>query len=443
MTKVLLIDTNLPRGAELATALNERGLETTTEETLPSINDLHQYIGLIAPDVLLEASLSEVTSILPTIVTSTKATIPAAVSCIHRGAADYLPQPLEIDQLLAATERAIAAESRNPKQSLHQFPMVGSSPGIKLLKQNISKVAPTESTVLIQGQSGTGKELVARAIHASSNRAHAPLISINCATVPPNLVEAELFGLAQYDTQANNQRGLIDAAEGGTLFLDEIAELPIAAQARLLRVVQGENRRVGASTPHAVNVRVLAATHRSLEQLTASGQFREDLFHRLNVIKLDIPPLRDRHTDVLEIADWLLERTTNRLNKEGITFSEEARRTMLAYHWPGNVRELENAIERAVILSDHNTKISQSALAIEPTVASMSVPDLNADADQTSLEDYFMRFVLDHQDQFTETELAEKLGISRKSLWERRQRLNIPRRKTRKRGPRRDSATQS
>jgi transcriptional regulator with PAS, ATPase and Fis domain len=203
--------------------------------------------------------------------------------------------------------------------------------------------------------------------------------------------------------------------------------------------MQGENRPIGASAAHQVNVRIIAATHRNLADLTANDRFRKDLYYRLNVVCFQIPPLHARVNDILEIAEWMLTRTSERLNKGGLSFAEDACEAMRQYHWPGNVRELENAIERAVILSDSDTSISQTLLAIEPSTQATEVLEAAGDS-ETSLEDYFVRFVLDNQDHFTETELAEKLGISRKSLWERRQRLNIPRRKTRKRGPRRDSA---
>jgi two-component system response regulator HydG len=316
--------------------------------------------------------------------------------------------------------------------------MIGSSSAMQLIKAQISKVAPTDSSVLILGQSGTGKELVARALHASSKRANAPMISLNCATIPDNLLEAELFGQTQYDGNPGTSSGLVEAAHRGTLFLDEIAELPATAQARLLQVMHGQNRKVGSSTPEQVDVRIIAATHRNLQQLTEANQFREDLFYRLNVVTFLLPLLRERIDDILEIANWLLATTSQRLNKEGLELAPEAQQAMLRYHWPGNVRELENAIERAVILSNDHSQITQTLLAIDPKHR----PDtfgLPTDGDQTSLEDYFVRFVNENQDHMTETELAKKLGISRKSLWERRQRMNIPRTKTNKRGPRRES----
>ncbi len=440
MTEVLLIDEQSERTASLTEALRKQGMAVQTAATLPALDQLSHYTCLICDHAQIDPDLNQYAATIPLIVLSEQASIPAAVACIRRGATDYLAAPVSTDLLVAAVERASAQTALAQKQSLEHFRMIGSSEPMRHLKESIAKVAPTDSTVLILGQSGTGKELVARALHAASARSSAPLISINCATVPQNLIEAELFGLEPFETSPGGHRGLIEAAEGGTLFLDEIAELPNAAQARLLRVLRGENRRVGSSATAPANVRIIAATHRDLSALVASGQFREDLFYRLNVVSLEILPLKQRSADVEEIAAWLLERTSERLNKEGLKLSAEASDAMRRYHWPGNVRELENAIERAVILADNNSEITRALLAIQPDPEHPAEADVVMEGDQTSLEDYFVRFVLDHQDQLTETELAEKLGISRKSLWERRQRLNIPRRKTRKRGPRRDAS---
>jgi len=439
MMDILLIDEQSERTQPLAAGLRAQGLGIKTLSHLPSIEEAFGYSCLIALQPLIDHDIESYAAALPVIVLSSDPTINAAVACVKRGATDYLALPVSVDQLRIAAERAQAANTSIKKRHVGQFPMIGSSEPMRHLKKNIAKVAPTDSTVLVLGQSGTGKELVARAIHAASNRSKLPLITINCATVPHDLIETELFGIEPFDNAKNTSRGLIDAAEGGTLFLDEIAELPASAQARLLCILQGENRRVGSAISTPADVRIIAATHRNLGQQVEQGKFREDLFHRLNVIRLELLPLQARSGDVAEIAQWLLERNCQRLNKRGLSFSQEANEAMRCYHWPGNVRELENAIERAVILSDDGSRITQSLLAIKPDLQSKEAVKLNVDDDQTSLEDYFVRFVLDHQDQLTETELAEKLGISRKSLWERRQRLNIPRRKTRKRGPRRDA----
>ena len=437
MTDVLYIDPKPDRAALLCAELHSLGLDVDSTGQLPEVEQLSDYSCLIGYDTCLEFDLSVYAAKLSVIVLAEDATIPGAVSSIRRGAIDYLAAPCAAEYLLAAVERVSAQTMLAQRQTLEHFPMIGSSAHMCDLRERIAKAAPTNSTVLILGHSGTGKELVARALHAASQRAAAPMISINCATIPANLIEAELFGLEPFETAAKAYGGLIEAAEGGTLFLDEVAELTLAAQARLLRVLQGENRRVGSSAAAPTDVRIIAATQRDLYRLVESGQFREDLFYRLSVVNMELLPLRKRIEDVSDIAEWLLGRTSTRLDKQGLYFGKEAKDAMRRYHWPGNVRELENAIERAVILSDHHAEITRALLAIHPEAERTGELEATLEPDQTSLEDYFVRFVLDNQDQFTETELADKLGISRKSLWERRQRLNIPRRKTRKRGPRR------
>jgi transcriptional regulator with PAS, ATPase and Fis domain len=291
--------------------------------------------------------------------------------------------------------------------------------------------------VLIRGESGTGKELVARALHDHSTRANGPMISVNCAAIPDTLIESELFGYEKgsFTGAQTNRKGLVEAADGGTLFLDEIGELPLEAQARLLRLLQEkEVRRIGSTQSKRIDVRLVAATHRNLKQLAGEGRFREDLYYRLHVVELLLPPLRDRGRDIIVLAETLLTRISQRLGiGTELRFSPEAYEAMLAYRWPGNVRELENSIERAAILCESD-EIMPEHLAIDYVRPSLSTanPTRNAAEPPTglSLEDYFQHFVLEHQDHMSETELAQKLGISRKTLWERRQRLGIPRRKS-------------
>ena len=351
----------------------------------------------------------------PLIVIDRNPQISAAVAAMKAGATDYVS---------ATDQEALGRSLREhaAKADQHYYLIIGDSPPMRKLIGNITKVAPTDSPVMICGESGTGKELVARAVHAASNRRMAPLISVNCATIPAIHIEAELFG--QDSDQDSDQRGLLEAASGGTLFLDEIGELPKPAQARLLHRLES-----------GLDVRLITASHRDLMELVRAERFRDDLFYRLNVVALKIPPLRHRGNDILLLAESALRRTVTRLGRPQLAFTEEARRALTDYSWPGNVRELENAVERAVILSDGDL-IQAELLAIEVQVPEQTDPSATP-PDQT-IEDYFVNFVTTHQDQMTETELAEKLGISRKSLWERRQRLNIPRKKTPKRGRRRD-----
>ncbi len=270
------------------------------------------------------------------------------------------------------------------------------------------------------------------------------LTPLTVAAIPETLIESELFGHEKgaFTGASAGRAGLVEAADGGTLFLDEIGELPLEAQARLLRVLQeGEIRRVGSVQSQKVDVRLIAATHRDLKTLAKTGQFREDLYYRLHVIALKLPPLRERGNDVLEIAKAFLARQAERLNSDDLRFSRDAEQAIRHYSWPGNVRELENAIERAAILSE-SPEIDAELLGIdieldeldddfdEPLGAMRGVVGGNEPTEDLSLEDYFQHFVLEHQDHMTETELARKLGISRKCLWERRQRLGIPRRKS-------------
>lgn len=377
----------------------------------------------------------------PVILLASHPDVRQAVAAMKRGAFDYLPAPLHADELVAAVERCMAEHRRRSGRAApNDFPMIGDSVPMRELYARIMKIGPTDCTVLIRGESGTGKELVARALHAASHRASAPMISLNCATIPPHIIETELFGFSGTDTGFEEGRsGLLEAADGGTLFLDEVGELGLEAQARLLRVLQaGESRRFGSTETFSIDVRLIAATHRDLNKLIGTGQFREDLFYRLNVVALEVPPLRERQDDVLQLADFILYRARTKLGKPTIHFAAETREVLVGYMWPGNVRELENAIERAVILCDSDV-IGPELLAID-TGRRPSPEFVPAGSERTSLEDYFVNFVLAHQDNHTETELAEKLGISRKSLWERRQRLSIPRKRTRQRGPRRDQA---
>jgi two-component system response regulator HydG len=395
---------------------------------------LTQFDCLVIVDEVIRGNWAGIGQQLPVIVLAAEPTIKESVSMLQAGAMDYLALPTETGDLLASIERATAYPKKSNTFALDQVEMVGSSEVMKTLRRRISKVGPTDSSVLILGQSGTGKELVAQGLHASSDRAHAPMITLNCATVPQNLIEAELFGAEAYGDNKAGNRGLVEAADGGTLFLDEISELPPSAQARLIQVAKGENRKVGGANSTPVNVRIIAASHRDLQALTESGAFRSDLFYRLNVVSFNLSSLRNRHQDILEIGEYLLSESCRKLDKPLLKIGDEARKAMLEYHWPGNVRELGNAIERAVILADEGSVITKSLLAIEPDESLQSTDPATVDPAQTSLEDYFVRFVQDNEVSLTETELAEKLGISRKSLWERRQRLNIPRKKTRNRG---------
>jgi len=366
---------------------------------------------------------------VPVIVTSGHASLRSAVETMKMGAADYLAKPYDFDELMQILDR-LTMHIRHAAS----VEMLGVCDAISALSRQIEKVAPTDTNVLVEGESGTGKELVARKIHLLSGRFDRQMISLNCAAIPDTLIESELFGHEKraFSGATVDRIGLVEAADRSTLFLDEIGELPLSAQARLLRVLQeGEVRRVGSVETQQVTVRLIASTHRNLQALVNEGAFREDLYYRLNVVKLSLPPLRDRGDDVMLLAKHFLASNAERHGKTKLKFNDAAIKCINSYHWPGNIRELENAIQRAVILSDAKT-INEDLLAIEFKQAS-SFPLPDPDSDHVSLEDYFVKFVLENQDRKTETELASKLGISRKSLWQKRQKLGIPREKSRAR----------
>ncbi len=400
----------------------------------------HNQLDLVISDVRLPGeegtSLIPMMRPVPVLIMTSYGSVKSAVDAMKEGAVDYITKPFDHEAMIGAVDRILQLRHKDAPSSSGKAgaeatatPIIGECPAMLEVFSRIRKVAPISSTVLILGESGTGKELVARALHEQSTRRQGPLISVNCAAIPENLIESELFGYEKgaFTGAQNSRKGLVEAADGGTLFLDEIGELPLEAQARLLRLLQEkEVRRIGSTQARQVDVRMVAATHRPLRQLASEGKFREDLFYRLNVFEIRLPPLRERGDDILILAERLLERNCSKLSVAAMRFTTQARQAMLAHSWPGNVRELENAIERAIILSEGDT-ISADHLGLKPALAdSAPVP---APAQATSLEDYFTHFVRSHEDQMSETELAQKLGISRKTLWERRQKMNLPRRR--------------
>jgi len=371
---------------------------------------------------------------VPVIAVSDKADLKMAISLIKRGAENYLVAPFT-DQELTDT---VAAILRDPVPEHQLENIIGRSESMKALFSQIKKVAPTRSSVLILGESGTGKELVAKAIHHNSDRYHEPLISLNCAAIPETLIEAELFGhdRGAFTGATNSRMGLIEAADKGTLFLDEIGELPLEAQARLLRVLQGgEVRRIGSTSTLKVNIRLIAATHRDLLQLVEEKLFRLDLYYRLDVVQLKLPPLRERGDDLDLLADHCLKQTCLQMNKNLLTFSDTTRHLMSSYGWPGNIRELENSVARAVILCESQI-ITPDLLGIQLDLQSkpndLEVSE-HSEPETLSLESYLYNFILENQNAMTETQMAQKLGISRKGLWQKRQKLNLPRIRSRDR----------
>ncbi|HET9439364.1 MAG TPA: sigma-54 dependent transcriptional regulator, partial [Longimicrobiales bacterium] len=285
-----------------------------------------------------------------------------AVGALKGGAYDYIPKPFDNDELTALVQRvhellAVRAENERLRRELaDRFgELIGGAPAMREVYRIIERVAPTDATVLIQGESGTGKELAARALHNHSTRSKGPFIALNCSALPGELIESELFGHVKgaFTGADRDRQGLFEAAQNGTLLLDEVAELPAAAQAKVLRALEERAvTPVGANTPRQVNVRVIAATHRKLDEMASQGEFREDLLYRLQVITISLPPLRERREDIMPIAVHLIAELAKRHDRPALQLSDAARAAIIAYPWPGNVRELRNALERALVLAD-------------------------------------------------------------------------------------------
>src|SRR5688500_84195 len=294
-----------------------------------------------------------------------------AVEAIKAGAFDYIEKPFEQDSIRIIIEKAIGQAAANklaPQQQLYitsesepkggKFGLVGTSAEMQGIFAVIEKVADTPSTVLITGESGTGKELVAKALHEQSSRKGGPFIKINCAAIPKTLMESELFGYEKgaFTGATSSKPGRFELADGGTLFLDEIGEIPVEMQVKLLRAIQeSEFERVGGIKTIKVDVRLITATNRDLEKETKDGNFREDLYYRLNVVPLDIPPLRDRDEDIPLLVDHIIAKFNERLKKRVRGISDEAMRMLRGHGWPGNIRELENVLERTILFCSGDT----------------------------------------------------------------------------------------
>ena len=324
--------------------------------------------------------------------------VETAVAAMKSGARDYLTKPIDSEELLMAVGRAKehqhlkqeVARLRSTVEAESQFKpgeIVATSEAMQRVLDMIARVAPTDATVLVQGESGTGKELVARAIHQNSKRKDAPFIPINCGAMPENLLESELFGHVKgaFTGAIQNKKGLFEQADGGTLFLDEIGDMSPILQVKLLRVLQDQEvRRVGANEGVKVDVRVVAATHQKLQERIAEGAFREDLYYRLQVFLIHLPPLRERKDEVLPIAQHYLQVLRQKTGKNVTGFSPEAEAALLEYNWRGNIRELINAVERAVILCrDGTVRPEDFALTLGGSLSS-PLPNVSRDADGAS-----------------------------------------------------------
>ena len=358
---------------------------------------------------------------MPIAVISAHGNMDTAIKALKSGAFDFLTKPIDLDILRKLVSSALRLD--DPTTTSH-IEMIGHSKHIENLKQKITKLARSQAPVYISGESGTGKELVARLIHSHSNRSDHPFVPVNCSAIPSELMESELFGhkKGSFTGAVNDKKGLFQTATGGTLFLDEIADLPLSMQVKLLRAIQEKKiRPVGAEQEIQTDTRILSATHKNLSEMVNQGEFRQDLYYRINVIELDIPPLRERTEDIPDLIDHILNKIVE-YPAEKPSITKQAAASLQQYHYPGNIRELENILERALTLSDNNIIDVDDLQLPEDTQLTDSVANLDGLKDE--LEKQAIIDALE-QTKWNKTAAAKKLGITFRALRYRLEKLNI------------------
>jgi two-component system response regulator AtoC len=442
MRRVLVVDDEENIRLVLRTFLRKHGYDV---EVAASGEDALASLETFDPDVILTdvrmprmggldllAALKQRQHPATVIVMSAYGNVDLAIEAMKAGAYDYVSKPFKPDEIVLALRKAeereaLRRENRALKEQIqkeNQFESIlAKSHEMVAMFKTIAKVADFKTTVLITGESGTGKELVARAIHGRSARKAAPFVAINCGAIPENLLESELFGHRKgaFTDAATDRRGLFEEANGGTLFLDEIGELPVNLQVKLLRVLQEETiRRLGDSKDVRVDVRIIAATHRDLAADVKAGRFREDLFYRIHVLSIHIPPLRDRREDIGLLLDHFIARNNARLGTSIRGVSNDARKLLVEYAWPGNVRELENTIERAMVLAESDvlqaTDLPERIRdALDPVQMQLASGELSIKKTSSVIEQILIRRAL-VKTKGNRTRAADLLEISHRAL---------------------------
>ena len=370
MTRILIVDDDPNTLASLARAFRLAGYEAVVCDNAARAEALvrTERFDLILSDVVMPAKdgltmlaeLRELGVATPVVMVSGQATVDMAVRATRLGAADFLEKPISSDKLLLTVENALKLarleeENRQLRRRVGRFDIIWKSDAMRRVMAQVDRVAASESRVCVLGETGTGKELLARAIHERSPRHDRPFVTVNCAAVPPDLIESELFGheKGSFTGAANRHLGKFEQADTGTHFLDEIGDMPLAMQAKLLRVLQdGEVERVGGDRAIVVNTHVVVATHRDLEALVEKSTFREDLYHRVVVFPITVPPLRERPDDIPVLVEHFAQQVSDVNGWKTKRFGEDALAALTAYRWPGNVRELRNVVERLLLLAD-------------------------------------------------------------------------------------------
>ena len=376
MMRALVVDDDEGIRWVLRRVLTEEGLAVSEADSIAAVEAVlkHELIDLVFLDVYLPDGngmelLASGVLTMPVVILTAETTFGHAAEAYRTGAMEYLPKPFDLDEVRQLVHRQLPVRRPQPTAPKQKRELIiGRSPAMQQLFRTLGRVASSDLTVLITGESGTGKEMVARALHEKSQRAKKPFVAINTAAIPAELLESELFGHEKGAfTGANRTRaGRFEQADGGTLFLDEIGDMPAALQAKLLRVLEeGRVQRVGSSNSKTVNVRLLAATHQHLPKKIAAGEFREDLYYRLNVIPVHIPPLRERRDDIPELANHMLDQAASELGIRAPILLDDAADLLSRHDWPGNVRELKNVMRRlAVLTPGASITLSDVALAI-------------------------------------------------------------------------------
>jgi len=445
---LLLIDDDPNTLASLGRAFRLAGHEATVCDNASRAVDLvrAEHFDLILSDVVMPGKsgmelledLKKAGVQTPIVLISGQANIEMAVKATRLGALDFLEKPLSTDKLLLTVENALKLsrledENRELRHRLGKHELVGSGAAMKKMMAQIERVAASETRVCILGETGTGKELVARAIHEKSPRRENAFITLNCAAVPAELIESELFGheKGSFTGAAGRHLGKFEQAEGGTLFLDEIGDMPVSMQAKLLRVLEeGEVERVGGEKPIKVNVRVIVATHRNLEELSKKNEFRADLFHRIYVFPLFLPPLRERGEDFPDLVGHFARQVAAQNGWKEKLFSAEAIAALRKYSWPGNVRELRNIVERLVLLAAEDAISGEEVRMVLPGGDAASSGGSTDTGQGTLLErtEAFEREVLlgeIRRHNFHMTNVARALGLERSHLYKKCQQLGI------------------
>ena len=375
---------------------------------------------------------------LPVAMITAFGSVETAISALKAGAFDFVNKPINIDRLRQLIETALKLELTEPPQDFHQVQLLGNAPAIQKLRMQINKLARSQAPVYISGESGSGKEVVARLIHANGPRSSASFIPVNCGAIPSELMESEFFGHVKgsFSGAIDNKIGLFEAANGGTLFLDEVADLPLPMQVKLLRAIQEKAiRKVGSNEEVPIDVRIVSATHKDLSHEVEHERFRNDLFFRINVIELKVPPLRERTEDIPLLADFSLSKLANEWQTEKLSLSDEALDALCTHSFTGNVRELENTLERAATLCEENIITPQDLQLIATPTATKAENPNTSDTDiqsafgdldgyLESIESQAIKLALEHC-RWNKTAAAELLGISFRQMRHRVKKLGL------------------